>query len=210
MSGQGSASAAIAGYAPGGLSSRARELVRSLVAAATPATPARAWAWAGRSRQQVGLRGFRQAAGIRCSQRLADLVARLPAATETELIALLGGGSRTSSSARLTHRCPLCRATRLSPEALMCSGPLRHRKRSPAPRAVSVRTGCSASRERLVRGTKQKLRETRTGGVRSASRFPRFVGHAIFVTGSDGTSAARRVGPQAASAKLRSPDGSLG
>jgi hypothetical protein len=35
-----------------------------------------------------------QAAGIRCSQRLGDLAAQLPAATEAELIALLGGGSR--------------------------------------------------------------------------------------------------------------------
>jgi len=44
--------------------------------------------------QQVGLGAFMQAAGIRCSQRLGDLAAQLPVATEAELIALLGGGSR--------------------------------------------------------------------------------------------------------------------
>jgi integrase len=43
--------------------------------------------------EQIGLRAFMQAAGIRCSQRLGDLVAQLPAASETELIALLGAGA---------------------------------------------------------------------------------------------------------------------
>jgi integrase len=41
--------------------------------------------------RRVGLPAFMRAAGIRCSQRLGDLVAALPAATESELIALLGG-----------------------------------------------------------------------------------------------------------------------
>jgi integrase len=45
MSGPGSASAAIAAYAPRGLSPRAQELVRCLVADAAPATLARAKAW---------------------------------------------------------------------------------------------------------------------------------------------------------------------
>ncbi len=42
----------------------------------------------------IGLGAFMQAAGITCSQRLGDLTAQLPATTETELVALLGGGSR--------------------------------------------------------------------------------------------------------------------
>jgi hypothetical protein len=41
--------------------------------------------------RRIGLGAFMQAAGITCSQRLGDLAARLPAATETELITLLGG-----------------------------------------------------------------------------------------------------------------------
>jgi integrase len=47
--------------------------------------------WLVECARQVGLHAFMQAAGIRCSQRLGDLAARLPAATEAELIALLGG-----------------------------------------------------------------------------------------------------------------------
>jgi integrase len=41
--------------------------------------------------ERIGLRGFMQAAGIRCSQRLGDLIAQLPAAEEAELVARLGG-----------------------------------------------------------------------------------------------------------------------
>jgi integrase len=41
--------------------------------------------------ERIGLRAFMQAAGISCSQRLGDLAAQLPAATEPELVALLGG-----------------------------------------------------------------------------------------------------------------------
>jgi len=40
--------------------------------------------------ERIGLGAFMQAAGIRCSQRLGDLTAQLPAATEHELIELLG------------------------------------------------------------------------------------------------------------------------
>jgi integrase len=47
--------------------------------------------WLSQCARQIGLGAFMQAAGITCSQRLGDLVARLPAATETELITLLGG-----------------------------------------------------------------------------------------------------------------------
>lgn len=41
--------------------------------------------------EAIGLRAFMQAAGIRCSQRLGDLAAALPAVEEPELVARLGG-----------------------------------------------------------------------------------------------------------------------
>lgn len=41
----------------------------------------------------IGLGAFMHAAGIRCSQRLGDLVAQLPPADEREAVALLGGSS---------------------------------------------------------------------------------------------------------------------
>jgi integrase len=40
--------------------------------------------------RQIGLGAFMQAAGITCSQRLGDLAGQLPAASEAELVALLG------------------------------------------------------------------------------------------------------------------------
>jgi integrase len=43
--------------------------------------------------QRIGLGAFMQAAGIRCSQRLGDLAAQLPAAQDIDLIALLGGSA---------------------------------------------------------------------------------------------------------------------
>ena len=43
--------------------------------------------------ERIGLGAFMQAAGIRCSQRLGDLAAQLPAASEPELIARLGAGA---------------------------------------------------------------------------------------------------------------------
>ncbi len=49
--------------------------------------------WLVECSRQIGLPAFMQAAGIICSQRLGDLAAQLPAASETELIALLGGQS---------------------------------------------------------------------------------------------------------------------
>jgi integrase len=42
--------------------------------------------------QRIGLAAFMQAAGIRCSQRLGDLAARLPPAPDDELVRLFGGG----------------------------------------------------------------------------------------------------------------------
>jgi integrase len=47
--------------------------------------------WLVASAEQIGLHAFLQAAGVRCSQRLADLAAELPAVSEAELIAQLGG-----------------------------------------------------------------------------------------------------------------------
>lgn len=43
---------------------------------------------------RIGLQAFMQAAGITCSQRLGDLAAQLPAVSEDELLALLGGHSQ--------------------------------------------------------------------------------------------------------------------
>jgi integrase len=42
--------------------------------------------------REISLGAFMQAAGISCSQRLGDLAARLPAVSDAELVALLGGG----------------------------------------------------------------------------------------------------------------------
>lgn len=47
--------------------------------------------WLVECAQQIGLPAFMQAAGIRCSQRLGDLAAALPAVEEAELVARLGG-----------------------------------------------------------------------------------------------------------------------
>jgi integrase len=47
--------------------------------------------WLVECARAIGLGVFMQAAGVSCSQRLGDLTAQLPQATEHELIALLGG-----------------------------------------------------------------------------------------------------------------------
>jgi hypothetical protein len=47
--------------------------------------------WLVECARAIGLHAFMHAAGITCSQRLGDLAAQLPAASEAELIALLGG-----------------------------------------------------------------------------------------------------------------------
>jgi integrase len=49
--------------------------------------------WLAACAQRIGLGAFMHAAGIRCSQRLGDLAARLPAATEPQLVALLGAST---------------------------------------------------------------------------------------------------------------------
>jgi len=48
--------------------------------------------WLCECAQLIGLRAFMDAAGIRCSQRLGDLVAGLAEVQEAEAVALLGGG----------------------------------------------------------------------------------------------------------------------
>jgi integrase len=47
--------------------------------------------WLVECAQRIGLGVFMHAAGITCSQRLGDLAAQLPQATEHELVALLSG-----------------------------------------------------------------------------------------------------------------------
>jgi hypothetical protein len=47
--------------------------------------------WLTEVAEAIGLRGFMEAAGITCSQRLGDLVERLAPRGVTEAVALLGG-----------------------------------------------------------------------------------------------------------------------
>jgi integrase len=49
--------------------------------------------WLVQCAERIGLGVFMQAAGISCSQRLGDLAAQLPAVSEGELVALLGGSA---------------------------------------------------------------------------------------------------------------------
>jgi hypothetical protein len=49
--------------------------------------------WLMQCAQAIGLGVFMHAAGISCSQRLGDLAAQLPSATEAQLVALLGAGA---------------------------------------------------------------------------------------------------------------------
>jgi integrase len=49
--------------------------------------------WLAACARRIGLDAFMQAAGIRCSQRLGDLAAQLPEASEPQLVALLGGAA---------------------------------------------------------------------------------------------------------------------
>ena len=48
--------------------------------------------WLSSCAERIGLHVFMQAAGITCSQRLGDLTAQLPQASESELVRLLGAG----------------------------------------------------------------------------------------------------------------------
>ncbi len=47
--------------------------------------------WLAQCAAQIGLHAFMAAAGVSCSQRLGDIATRLPAPSEAELVALLGG-----------------------------------------------------------------------------------------------------------------------
>ncbi len=49
--------------------------------------------WLTEAASRIGLCALMAAAGIRCSQRLGDIIASLPAAGESEMVALLGGSS---------------------------------------------------------------------------------------------------------------------
>jgi len=49
--------------------------------------------WLVECARAIGLHAFMHAAGISCSQRLGDLAAQLPAASEAELVALLGAST---------------------------------------------------------------------------------------------------------------------
>ncbi len=87
------------GYLLGGESSGRRNLTDALNAAlgsdaALPRLePGRLRStWLCECAQLIGLRAFMEAAGLRCSQRLGDLVAELPEAQEEAAVALLGGG----------------------------------------------------------------------------------------------------------------------
>jgi integrase len=55
--------------------------------------------WLAACAELIGLRAFMQAAGIRCSQRLGDLVAWLPDIDEEQAVELLGGGGGRQGSA---------------------------------------------------------------------------------------------------------------
>ena len=55
--------------------------------------------WLCECAELVGLRAFMDAAGLRCSQRLGDLVAELPEVDEAEAVALLGGSGEERGAA---------------------------------------------------------------------------------------------------------------
>jgi integrase len=86
------------GYVIGGYSARRRNVTSGLVAsvaggadlAAIDTSRLRA-TWLAAVAQAIGLRALMDAAGIVCSQRLGDLVATVPALSERDAVALLGG-----------------------------------------------------------------------------------------------------------------------
>ena len=55
--------------------------------------------WLCECAESIGLRAFMDAAGLRCSQRLGDLVAELPEVEEAEAVALLGGAGEGQGTA---------------------------------------------------------------------------------------------------------------
>lgn len=86
------------GYIAGGRDCARRNLTDTLCAALS-ADPALGRLQSGRLRstwlrssaQAIGLGAFMAAAGVSCSQRLGDIAASLPRASEQEMVALLGG-----------------------------------------------------------------------------------------------------------------------
>jgi integrase len=94
------------GYLLGGESSGRRNLT-DVLGAALSADAGLPRLEAGRLRstwlcecaELIGLRAFMEAAGLRCSQRLGDLVAELPTVAEAEAVALLGGSGEGRSEA---------------------------------------------------------------------------------------------------------------
>ena len=56
--------------------------------------------WLSECARLIGLKAFMQAAGIRCSQRLGDLVAKLPEVDEQAAVTLLGGIDERAQAAR--------------------------------------------------------------------------------------------------------------
>lgn len=56
--------------------------------------------WLCHCARRIGLEAFMRAAGVRCSQRLGDLVARLPEPDEPAAVALLGGADERDAGAR--------------------------------------------------------------------------------------------------------------
>jgi integrase len=95
---EGAACFAGRGYLLGGERSERRNLTDALNAAlSADASLPRLRAgrlrstWLCECAESIGLRAFMDAAGLRCSQRLGDLVAELPEAEEAEAVALLGG-----------------------------------------------------------------------------------------------------------------------
>jgi hypothetical protein len=89
------------GYVLGGREPARRNLTAALGAAlcADPSLPRLEpgrlrSTWLCECAQSIGLQAFMDAAGLRCSQRLGDLVAELPRVQEETAVALLGGGGR--------------------------------------------------------------------------------------------------------------------
>jgi hypothetical protein len=55
--------------------------------------------WLSECARLIGLKALMQAAGVRCSQRLGDLVGYLPEVAEPDAVALLGGGDGDGGTA---------------------------------------------------------------------------------------------------------------
>jgi integrase len=95
------------GYLVGGSSPQRRNLSDTLAAAlCSDAGLPRLEAgrlratWLASAAQLIGLRAFMQAAGVRCSQRLGDLVSHLPVVEEETAVGLLGGAGEDARDTR--------------------------------------------------------------------------------------------------------------